>query len=308
MTRTLVTGGAGRLGRSVVQVLARAGRDVVSVDRDVVEGLPAVQIEMDLLDADARRALFADQRPDEVVHLAAIPAPFLAPGDETFAINTSLAYGVIGGALETGARSALVATSPTVVGYGSPGGWAPAYLPIDEEHPLAPWNDYALSKQAIELLVAVTARASGDRIRIGAFRPCYVVAPEEWEGAITQQGHTVLERLERPELASVALFNYVDARDAGEFVLAWLERADGIPNGTVFFVGAGDSLVRGPVADALAEWVPEAAEAAAPLLADAPVFSSALAERLLGWRARRSWRTEMSGSDTAGASEEVGVG
>jgi nucleoside-diphosphate-sugar epimerase len=102
------------------------------------------------------------------------------------------------------------------------------------------------------------------------------------------------ERLAEPALSAVALFNYVDARDAGDFVTSWLDHADTVPNGEVFFVGAPDALVRGSVRDAIAEYLPEAMAAAAGLGDDDPLFSSARAERLLGWHARRTWRTELA--------------
>ena len=171
---------------------------------------------------------------------------------------------------------------------------APEYLPLDEKHPVAPWNGYAASKVAVEQLGAMFARRDPDGPRIASFRPCYVIAPEEWAGALTQQGHTILERLDDPALAAVALFNYVDARDAGDFVLRWLERAGDVPNGAVFFVGAPDSLLRTPVGPALAEFVPATTHAAHALDPESPVFSSELAERLLGWRATRTWRTELA--------------
>lgn len=292
--RVLVTGGAGRLGRSVVAVLAEAGHEVVSVDVATVDGLPAEQLVADLAEPGTTRRIVERHRPDGIVHLAAIPYPGLLPDDETFAVNTSLAFAVLDAAVATGVGAVLLASSPTVVGYGAPAGWTPEYLPLDEEHPVAPWNGYAASKVAVEQLAAMFARRHPDGPRFGAFRPCYVIAPEEWAGAPTQQGHTVLERLDDPALAAVALFNYVDARDAGDFVRRWLEGAATVPNGGVFFVGAPDSLVRGPVAQALAEFVPAAADAARGLDAGSAVFSSARAERLLGWRATRTWRTELA--------------
>jgi len=286
VSRYVVTGGAGRLGRSVVAVLREAGHEVVSVDRD------GADTDLDLLDAEATRALFAEVRPDGVVHLAAIAVPFVAPDAETYATNTALAFSVLDASLAAGVDRVIFASSPTVIGYGAPHGWTPDYLPIDERHPLAPWNGYALSKQAVEEIAAMTVRAHGDRIRVAAFRPCYVIAPEEWAGAPTQQGHTVAERLDNPELSAVALFNYVDARDAGEFVLAWLRNAEDVPNGSTFFVGAPDSLAREPLAELVERYRPELAAHAASL--GAAVFSSEAAERLLGWRARRTWRSELA--------------
>lgn len=293
MSRILVTGGAGRLGRSVVSALADAGNEVVSIDRIRIDGLPARQIEADLLDASATSAAFAEIAPDAVVHLAAIAVPGALPDAEIFGVNTRLLWSVLEASLAAGAGALLVASSPTVVGYGAPSGWQPAYLPLDEDHPVAPWNGYSTSKLAIEEIIRMAVRRYGDRARFGVFRPCYVIAPEEWEGAPTQQGHTVAERLARPALSAVALFNYLDARDAGEFVVAWLAHATEVPNGEVFFVAAPDALVDAPTADALRELVPETAVAASALSGSESVFSSARAELLLGWRARRTWRTEL---------------
>jgi UDP-glucose 4-epimerase len=292
--RLLVTGGAGRLGRSVVAVLAEAGHDVVSVDVATADGLPAEQVVADISAPGVAADIVRRHAPEGIVHLAAIPYPGLLPDAETFAINTGLAFAVLDAAVAAGVGAVLLASSPTVMGYGAPGGWVPEYLPLDEKHPVAPWNGYAASKAAVEQLGAMFARRHPAGPRIGSFRPCYVIAPEEWAGAPTQQGHTILERLDDPALAAVALFNYVDARDAGDFVLRWLERAGDVPNGSVFFVGAPDSLLRGPIGPALAEFVPAVADAARALDPDAAVFSSALAEQLLGWRAVRTWRRELS--------------
>lgn len=276
----------------MVRGLADAGHDVVVLDRVLDESLPGRGVAIDLADREATSQAIAEVKPDAVVHLAAIAVPFSAPEHELLAINTGLAMSVLDAVIDSGCPRLLVASSPTVTGYGAPQGWTPDYLPIDEDHRVAPWNAYALSKATLEAMMAMAARRFGDKLRTGAFRPCYVISPEEWQGALTQQGHTVAERLDDPALAAVALFNYVDARDAADFALAWLSHDDA-PNGGTYIVGAGDSMVREPVGEALARLVPTAADAAAALDARAAVFSSARAERELGWRATRSWRTEL---------------
>lgn len=271
--RVLVTGGTGRLGRSVVRDLDGHGHDVVSVDVRTDPDSPATQLAVDLRDHATTRDVLLDVRPEGVVHLAAIATPFSAPDHEIVATNTGLAMSVLGSAVEAGARRVLTASSPTVIGYGNPAGWQSSYLPIDEEHPVAPWNGYALSKVMVEQIVRTHAVADTDGRVFGSFRPCYVITPEEWRGAPTQQGHTVSQRLDDPGLARVSLFNYVDARDAAAFVRIWLERATSAESGETFFVGAADSMSRDEQ----------------PL-----AFSSAKAMRVLGWRPLRSWRTELT--------------
>ncbi|GAA4682382.1 NAD-dependent epimerase/dehydratase family protein [Frondihabitans cladoniiphilus] len=293
MTRILVTGGAGRLGRSVVATLVEAGHEVVSVDRIRTGAAGAREIELDLTDRTATLAVFRDERPEAVIHLAAIAVPFSAPEDVIFRTNTTIAWNVVEAAGVGGATKVLAASSPTVIGYGAPHGWTPERLPLDETTPLAPWNAYSLSKRVIEEIVAMAATRDGDAVRYGIFRPCFVISPEEWDGAPTQQGHTLLERLDNPDHAAVSLFNYVDARDAGDFVLAWLARADEVPNGSVFFVGAADALARESLDELVPRYLPAAERQAGVLRDGAPAFSVAKAARLLQWAPTRSWREQL---------------
>jgi UDP-glucose 4-epimerase len=296
--RIVVTGSSGRLGRSICTGLAASGHTVVGLDR-AVGRLPGVdERELDLLDARATEAVLADVQPDAVVHLAGIAVPFSAPEREILVTNTSLAHSVLAAAAATNVARVLAASSPTVVGYGAPA-WRATDVPIDEIHPIAPANAYALSKAIVEETVRMFARSAAGAY--GFFRPCYVVSPEEWAGAPTQQGHTIAERLDDPALAAVSLFNYVDARDAASFVDAWLAAPPAAVDGEGFFVGAADALARRPVAELWREFAPALGERADELTGTRPVFAIGKAERLLGWRPERSWRSEFFTHDHADA-------
>ncbi|OYC97641.1 NAD-dependent epimerase/dehydratase family protein [Microbacterium sp. Yaish 1] len=297
MSRVVVTGGAGRLGRSLVGGLVAAGHRVVSFDRtvsDAPELRGADQIAIDLLDAEATVAAFRAQRATAVIHLAAIAVPFSAPEDVIMRTNTALAASVLGGAVTVGVPRIVAASSPTVLGYGAPRGWVPGRFPLDEDTPPQPWNSYALSKLVIEQTMRMLHRQTGDAVRFAAFRPCYVIAPEEWRGAPTQQGHTVRERLDDPSLAAPALFNYVDARDVASFADALLAALPTIPNAETFFVGADDALARRPLAELIPRFHPGTEEVAAVLTGTTPAFSNAKARRLLGWAPRHSWRDALT--------------
>jgi nucleoside-diphosphate-sugar epimerase len=293
--RVVVTGGSGRLGRSVVAGLAANGHEVISVDRASGPELAGVvQTSVDLTDAAATDAAFAELGPEAVVHLAAIATPFSAPESVIWDTNTSIAFHVLHSAAANGATRILAASSPTPLGYGNPLGWQPAYLPIDEDHPIRPWNAYALSKITIESIAAMIATQQGNAVAVGSFRPCFVISPDEWRGAPTQQGHTVAERLADPALAAVSLFNYVDARDAADFVDVWLAAAPDLPPGQTFFVGAADAMAQAPLAELIPRFMPGTDVLAAGLTGTAPAFSIAKAEALLGWRPTRSWRSELA--------------
>lgn len=302
MSRIFVTGGAGRLGRSVVAGLAQAGHEVVSVDRDAVPAglLPAgvVQETADLLAPGEALRLLRGARPDAVIHLAAIAVPFSAPEDVIFATNTRLAFAVISAATELGVGKIVTASSPTVLGYGCPAGWLPPSFPLDERTPPKPWNAYALSKLIAEQTMQMFATAQGEKIRYAAFRPCFVISPEEWDGAPTQQGHTLAERLADPALSAPALFNYVDARDVADFLDLLLQKMADIPNGETFFVGAADALATAPLAELMPKFLPGSEALSAGLTGTNPAFSIAKARELLGWQPKRSWRTELKSHPT----------
>ncbi|MUL44149.1 NAD(P)-dependent oxidoreductase [Streptomonospora sp. PA3] len=291
--RILVTGGSGRLGRSVVATLAARGHEVSSAD--LAPAGPAAGVRshaLDLLDEQARDDLFAAEHPDAVVHLAGIAVPFARPDTEILDINTRLAWGVLAAAARHGARSAVAASSPTVFGYGAPA-WRPRYLPLDERHPTAPRHSYGLSKVIIEETARTLARAEASGCTLTCVRPGYVIAPEEWAGAPTQQGHTVAERLREPELSAVALFNYIDARDAAELFALLAERPEAVRSGDVYHAVAEDALALAPLAELLPRYHPGTAEAAAALTGTRAAFSSAAASERLGWRPRRTWRGQL---------------
>jgi len=312
VTRIVVTGGAGRLGRSLVAGLADAGHEIVSLDREVSDAVELTsrdaitQTAVDLADASAASAAMVDARADAVVHLAAIAVPFSAPEDVILRTNATLALNTMSAAVAAGIPRVVTASSPTVLGYGAPTGWVPPAMPLDEETPARPWNAYALSKLLAEQTAAMLARQTGDATRFAAFRPCYVIAPEEWDGAPTQQGHTVHQRLDDPALSAPAVFNYVDARDVAAFVDTLLGAMGEIPNAETFFVGADDALAREPLCDLVPQFHPGTEKVAAALTGTTPAFTSAKAARLLGWRPAHSWRDELAAADAraAGASSE----
>lgn len=300
MSRIVVTGGAGRLGRSLVAGLAERGHEIVSLDRSTTAALEidgVRQHAIDLTDAAAAAAALADSGADAVIHLAAIAVPFSAPEDVIMRTNSALAISVLGGAVAAGIPKIVAASSPTVLGYGAPNGWSPERLPLDEDSPAQPWNAYALSKLLIEQTITMLQRQTGDAVRFAAFRPCYVIAPEEWAGALTQQGHTVRERLDDPALSAPALFNYVDARDVATFADTLLAALGDIPNGETFFVGADDALARDSLSELLPRFHPRTARAATELTGTTPAFSNAKARRLLGWTPDHDWRTELARVD-----------
>ena len=160
--KILVTGSAGFIGMHTVLRLLRDGHDVVGVDNlspyyDV--GLKRarlarlsspcfVQIEMDLVDAAAAGALFARERFDRVVHLAAqagVRQSLVDPHAYT-ANNVTGFLNVLEGCRHCAVEHLVYASSSSVYGANS-------VLPFSEDQPTDhPVSLYAATKRANELM------------------------------------------------------------------------------------------------------------------------------------------------------------
>jgi UDP-glucose 4-epimerase len=294
--RVLVTGGLGRLGRSVVLDLIDRDHEVLVADLGRGEVPPGVDLlPVDLTEPADAYAAISRCRAQAVIHLAGVAEPFSRPPHTLFAANTLGTFHVVEACLAMGVQTVVYAGSPTPIGYGSPSGWLPQYLPIDEDHPIAPWHEYAVSKVVGETVLAAAARRSAGALHALTVRPCFVVAPEDWSNRQAgQAGHTIRQRLDDPALAATSLFNYVDARDAASLIRMVLENAEQLEQGGTFFASADDALAREPLSELLPRYYPGVADLARGLTGTTPAFSTAKARRQLGWRPRYSWRDQLA--------------
>ncbi|MFI7066704.1 NAD-dependent epimerase/dehydratase family protein [Kribbella sp. NPDC050124] len=284
-----VTGGSGRLGRTVVTTLRERGHDVVNADlHDTGDG-PFIAV--DLTRPGDSYQLLTRSRAEAVVHLAALAEPLRHPETKLFACNVTSTFNLFQAAVDLGVETVIYAGSPSSVGYGAPHGWIPQYLPIDEDHPLEPWHAYNLAKAVGEQVL----QSFVHRLRAFTVRPCFVVTPDEWAGrAPTQTGITIQERLDRPEIAATSLFNYVDARDVADLIALLIENSGRVPNGEMFYASAPDALARSPLSELIPRYYEGTEQLASGLTGNRPAFSTAKATRLLGWQPTRSWRTAMT--------------
>ncbi|CAM5787095.1 NAD-dependent epimerase/dehydratase domain-containing protein OS=Cellulomonas persica OX=76861 GN=CPE01_30270 PE=4 SV=1 [Cellulomonas persica] len=147
MSRVVVTGGSGKLGRAVVEHLADHGYDVVNVDAVLPPAdQPALFTRVDLTDLGQVTEAFTGINDrydgvDAVVHLAAIPAPGLRPSGATFANNVVATHHVFSAARRAGIKNVVWASSETVLGL--PFETPPPYVPVDEEYAVRPESTYS---------------------------------------------------------------------------------------------------------------------------------------------------------------------
>lgn len=160
--RALVTGGAGFIGSHVVDAYVQAGLDVAIVDSFATGSRanvnPAARLyDVDIRDREALDAVFANERPNIVSHQAAQASVRGSMEDplRDAAINVLGSINVLEAARKHGVRKVIyAATGGAAVG-------EPKYLPVDEDHPVAPLSPYGASKHAVEHYVSLYNQTFG---------------------------------------------------------------------------------------------------------------------------------------------------
>jgi nucleoside-diphosphate-sugar epimerase len=150
--RIFLTGGAGLIGRAVAARLLEDGHTVHVVDTAEDSDVPSsTYAACDITDYDAVHAQM--QGCDAVVHMAALRNAMHDPGHEVFRINVTGTFNVFEAAAKHGIRRVVQASSINALGCAwALGDFVPAYLPVDEEHPLHTTDPYSFSKQQIEAI------------------------------------------------------------------------------------------------------------------------------------------------------------
>jgi nucleoside-diphosphate-sugar epimerase len=239
--KIVVTGGTGKAGRWVVQHLREAGHSVINVDWKHDGSAHGLGLVADL--SDPGQTFEALAGVDAVVHLAAIPAPEVRPGAETFRINTLSTYNVFAAAEAHGLSRVVYASSETVLGL--PFDTPPSYAPIDESHPPRPESSYALSKLAGETMAEQFARRTGTP-HVG-LRISNIMEPDDYDAFPSYQDDADLRRWN--------LWGYVDARDVA--LACELGLTADVGGHEVAIIGAADTVMTRDSADLMAEVYPD---------------------------------------------------
>jgi UDP-glucose 4-epimerase len=166
--KTLVTGGAGFIGSNLVDAVLARGDEVAVLDnlatgrRVNLEGAlanGARLAEVDICDAAAVGAVFAEARPELVFHLAAqidVRRSVTEPAFDA-AVNVGGTANVLDAARATGVgRVIFISTGGALYGEG-----ADKQLPLPESTPIAPLSGYGQSKFSAEGYLGLYERLHG---------------------------------------------------------------------------------------------------------------------------------------------------
>lgn len=143
-----VTGGAGFIGSAVRREAERRGHRVVAIDASH-NAIPDGGIHaVDIRDRESLSTLLMAERPDVVVHAAAVVGVDSVDRDllTATAVNVLGAVTVFECARSAGARRVVDVSSEEIYGASNSG------MPIREDAPLVPTTNYGVHKLAIELL------------------------------------------------------------------------------------------------------------------------------------------------------------
>jgi len=276
--KVMVTGGSGLTGAHVVEELLAHGYKVSIADRvpPKTEGVPYRFVDLE----DLGQAFGALAGAEAVVHLAAIPRPVYHTNEVVFRTNVMSTYNVLEAALALGVRKVVYASSISVIGYPFYARYfAPAYVPIDEEHPQLPQDPYAMSKYFGEEIAKAFVRR-GD-IEVTSLRLAWVHTPESFKAQL-------MPMWENPGMGATNLWWYVDVWDAALAFRLALETP--LPGHEAFFIGAPNTFMKIPSEQLVRDYYPEATIRPA-LVGNQALVSTQKAKKMLGYEARHTWQT-----------------
>jgi nucleoside-diphosphate-sugar epimerase len=277
MKRAIVTGSSGLLGRHVAAALGHAGWAVTGVDlAPPPPGAQWTHVAADAADPDALAGIFSGA--DVVAHCAAIPRPTGFTARDVFMTNVATTFSVVEAAEEARVGRLIYASSFSVHGWPffvRP--FAPAFLPVDEAHPVAPQDPYGLSKLVGEEIVEAA-------VRRGAFTAVSLRMP--WIQTSESFWREVGPRRESTRSAD-DLWAYIDAEDAADAFAA----AAGAPVGGYLcaLLSAPDTYMDAPTEALIRDAFPST-PLRADLPGDAATLDATVAYERLGFAPRRSWR------------------
>jgi nucleoside-diphosphate-sugar epimerase len=269
--RIAITGARGMIGSATASYCRERGVDVMAADS---MGRPGAGEFTRFLNADLTdlgQVYDVLDGADAVIHLAAMASQRVWPSAKTFLTNVGMTWNVLEAAARLGIRRVVLASS-VQVNYSI----APRnplrfqYLPLDEDHPVVPHEDYGLSKLVGEVCANTFAEHWGQSII--SFRFPFVANAENFARLPYPD----------PEPMHVALGAYLRLEDAAKACYQ-AATADLPPNSHhVLFVAARESCVELPSREWAQKYHPEAALHPS-VQGHQSLLSSARAERLIGF-------------------------
>lgn len=271
LMRVLVTGGRGRIGRRVIDLLAMMGHEVVSLDLGEADGecVPNVSFRTgDVLDAVLVAQLL--EGADAVVHLAGLASPRRYNHDLLFRVNVIGTYNLLTRAAEAGVKRVCLASSVNAVGAAFSEDPHYDYFPIDELHACYVEDPYGLSKWLGEQVADATARRHRE-MSISSLRIHF---------SVEDRAEAIAARASQGDMVPKHLWGYVRYEAVARAVL--LAITEGPLGHEVYNIVAPDTVENGSTAALVERHYPTVPQRR-PIIGRMGLFDTNKAETKLGW-------------------------
>ena len=304
----LITGGAGNLGRHVMEELKADGYTVALFDQKAPSETPFpweckgnmfIKGQLDSL-ADCMRALTLSKATC-IVHLGALPhasdmqpdsmRPQMLPEDTTMKSNVMGTYYLLDAARRLGVKKIVFASTFYTLGLGfrvSKKPFVTEFLPMTEEHPQRPEDTYSLSKLMGEEMIRAYCRAydmKGVALRLMGIS--YPYRPHNMNYSIAEK--TAPNHVGGP-IGGTGQF--VDARDVAQAVRLMIAK-DLDVDFDVFNISTDNSFTD-DVKLYVANLLPDLVELAKDLKPEDELISCQKLKDTFGYQPQHSWRNKQA--------------
>lgn len=239
--KIVITGAAGRLGRNVTAALGQ--HELVLLTHSPAADLPGKNVAVDLAEPGGLDQIFAAEKPDIVIHLAAmIGGACESNPDLAQKINVDATQNIARAAAAHGAKHLLFASTAAVYNQTN-------LAKVDEASSIEPCSVYGRTKLAAEHALAEIAKTSG--LRCTVFRIFNIYGPDFAESLVYKLAHSTAEN--PVQLYGLDTF-YRDYIYAGDVVRVLCDFAaiDALPDKyNVFNIAAGRAINNTQLIDAL---------------------------------------------------------
>jgi nucleoside-diphosphate-sugar epimerase len=274
----VVTGAAGRLGKQVVRRLVDEGFEILGTDKVPFDDSPTPYIQADLCDAEKANEVLKGA--DALIHMGATPGPQRHGSSEIFENNVPSTFNIMMAAADKKLRRVVFSSSAFGMGWAhEPAAFIPKYLPLDEEHPMMPFEAYGLSKQVGECIAGMISRNSSTSV--ASLRFTNVAYPEvqaEFPWAAPTQ--------ENPR--TLVMWAYADSRDVVEMHLLALRGE--FEGHEAFLIAQPKTRFQEPTLDLIRQNFGSQVEIRGELRDNASVISTRKAQHMLGFKPRQNWK------------------
>jgi len=185
---------------------------------------------------------------------------------------------VVSAGSSVGARDETTGAVSALGTVWAPKQFLPQYVPVDENHPLAPHDCYSLSKGLVEDIAKMFHRRTG--MQVVAMRFPWVIRPSELSDAVKNVNAHLAEYAPH-------FWTYVDVRDAATACRQAIE-ADNLGY-DCFDITAADTIAERPTMDLLAEFAP-GVEIREQIAGNNAAYTCRRAAQAFGYAPKWSWR------------------